>query len=210
MTASDSTPDPEDEQHEEIEIERRHVAKVLAAVAGAGAIGGFFVSGIAGLSDAGKIEPEGPAYVKGTRLVDKEGNPVNAKDALPEDQLKTMTVYPEKEGGGAMAEKRTATILVRFPKDKYKEPTKIDALANGYAAYSKVCTHEGCLVSSTQGSNLLCPCHQSVYDPTQGAKVVGGPAPRALPQLPIGVTDDSKKQLLIATGPFEGPIGPEG
>jgi Rieske Fe-S protein len=50
---------------------------------------------------------------------------------------------------------------------------------------------------------LQCPCHQSRYDPKHGARVVFGPAPRALPALPLKVGDDS----LLVAGPFIGRVG---
>ena len=50
-----------------------------------------------------------------------------------------------------------------------------------YVAYSKICTHAGCPVSlyEQETSRILCPCHQSQFDVTQGAKPVFGPATRA-------------------------------
>lgn len=203
------TDTPPDEPRDEIEVERRQVAKVLAAVSGAGAVGAFSVSALAGLSESGKIEPPEPLFVEGVRLVDAKGNPLKVADAIPKnDELKKKTVYPEKKEGGAIKEDRANLLLVRFPEDSYEKPTNLDGLAEGYAAYSKVCTHLGCLVSGSKGTSFKCQCHGSVFDPLQGAKVTGGPAPRPLPQLPIGVTEDDK-QLLLATGPFEGPVGPE-
>ena len=52
---------------------------------------------------------------------------------------------------------------------------------------------------------LVCPCHQSVFDPLDGAKPVGGPATRPLPQLPLGIDD---KGMLIALSDFDQPVGP--
>jgi Rieske Fe-S protein len=201
-TDSDATP-----PYEEIEVERRQVAKIIAGISGAAAVGGFTIGSAAGLFEAGKIEERGPVYVQGTRLVDESGNTLNAADALPADEMQTLTAYPEADGGGAMISSRATTLLVRFSEDQYSEPTNVDATAEGYAAYSQVCTHEGCSVSETEGRKLVCPCHDSVYDPLAGATVTSGPAPRALPQLPLGVAEDG--QLLIATGKFEGPIGPQ-
>ncbi|RXK50470.1 QcrA and Rieske domain-containing protein [Halorientalis pallida] len=228
MPTDTSAEDP----HEEIEIERRQVAKMLAGISGAGAIGAFSVSALAGLGESGKIVPPEPLFVEGVRLVDAQGNPLTAADALPTnepgtDELETTTVYPEKEGGGTITKDRAAVLLVRFPGDSYQEPTNLDGTVEGYAAYSKVCTHLGCSVGGTEGDQLYCPCHGSVFDPLQGAKVTNGPAPSPLAQLPIGVTDGSDGsgsaggtnstdgpdgsdgQLLLATGPFEGPVGPQ-
>jgi ubiquinol-cytochrome c reductase iron-sulfur subunit len=74
-------------------------------------------------------------------------------------------------------------------------------------AYSKICTHVGCPAAlyETTTHHILCPCHQSTFDATRGAQVIFGPATRALPQLPIGVDSEG---FLIATGPFNEPVGP--
>jgi ubiquinol-cytochrome c reductase iron-sulfur subunit len=74
-------------------------------------------------------------------------------------------------------------------------------------AYSKICTHVGCPAALYEQTthHILCPCHQSTFDATRGAKVLFGPATRALPQLPIGVDHEG---FLIATGPFNEPVGP--
>jgi ubiquinol-cytochrome c reductase iron-sulfur subunit len=74
-------------------------------------------------------------------------------------------------------------------------------------AYSKICTHVGCPAALYEQTthHILCPCHQSTFDATRGAKVVFGPATRPLPQLPIGLDSQG---YLIATGPFDQPVGP--
>lgn len=74
-------------------------------------------------------------------------------------------------------------------------------------AYSKICTHLGCPAALYEQTthHILCPCHQSTFVATEGAKVVFGPATRPLPQLPIGVDSQG---YLIATGPFNQPVGP--
>jgi ubiquinol-cytochrome c reductase iron-sulfur subunit len=53
--------------------------------------------------------------------------------------------------------------------------------------------------------HILCPCHQSTFDATTGATVLFGPAPRPLPQLPMGVDAEG---YLIATHDFYEPVGP--
>ena len=59
----------------------------------------------------------------------------------------------------------------------------------GYVAYSKMCTHLGCPVGlyQEQTQQLVCPCHQSIFNVLAGAVPEFGPAPRPLPQLPITV-----------------------
>jgi len=79
---------------------------------------------------------------------------------------------------------------------------------DGLVAYSAICTHLGCAVYAklNQDGHIACPCHNSQFDPAKKAQVVGGPAQRPLPALPLGVGPDGS---LIASGPIEGPIGPE-
>jgi Rieske Fe-S protein len=48
---------------------------------------------------------------------------------------------------------------------------------NGLFAISAICTHLGCIVSSSE-FGFQCPCHGSQYN--QDGKVIGGPAPRPL------------------------------
>lgn len=189
------------------ETTRRNAAKFLLGVSGTVAVGTYAVDYLYGMFSGGIPPQTGPIYVKGTQLLTEDGKPIKV-DTLPKDGSKTLTAFPkDKNGEGALVEKDASTVLVRFPEDKYKPPTNVDGTVKGYVAYSKVCTHEGCFVSERDGQNLSCPCHGSVYDPLEGAKVVGGPAPRGLPQLPIGITKQGN--LLMATGPFEGPIGPQ-
>jgi len=56
-----------------------------------------------------------------------------------------------------------------------------------FKAFSAVCTHMGCIVSSISNGTIDCPCHGSQYSISTGA-VVGGPAPSPLPAQPIKVT----------------------
>jgi ubiquinol-cytochrome c reductase iron-sulfur subunit len=44
-----------------------------------------------------------------------------------------------------------------------------------------------------------------VFDPTDAARPVGGPAPRPLPQLPLAVDAEG---YLVATADFDRPVGP--
>ena len=76
-----------------------------------------------------------------------------------------------------------------------------------YYAYSKICTHLGCPASlyEQQTNRLLCPCHQSQFDMLHYARPIFGPAARALPQLPITVTNTG---YLVSNGNFLEPLGP--
>jgi arsenite oxidase small subunit len=58
-----------------------------------------------------------------------------------------------------------------------------------FVAYSAVCTHQGCTVAYKNGQ-LACPCHGSVFDPSNGAAVIAGPASQPLPEIPVKVQGD--------------------
>ncbi|WP_254546339.1 ubiquinol-cytochrome c reductase iron-sulfur subunit [Halomarina pelagica] len=180
-------------------MERRDFAKVLATVGGLTAVGSL-AAPLAGLSRVFERSYTGPIYSDGVYLVDAEEKRVPETALRPGEKT---TVFPEPRPGIEQA----PTLLVRYPESRYGGATKLEFTVSGYAAYSKVCTHAGCMVSNEQGEILVCPCHFGKFDPTAGATVVGGPPPRALPQLPITLSSDG---YLMATGDFEGPVGPGG
>jgi thiosulfate dehydrogenase [quinone] large subunit len=69
------------------------------------------------------------------------------------------------------------------------DPGILVHLGSGDAvAYDALCTHEGCEVEFDSGQALLfCPCHGAVFDPSNGAQVLRGPARRPLPELNIQI-----------------------
>jgi quinol---cytochrome c reductase iron-sulfur subunit len=138
---------------------------------------------------------------KGSRLVGIDGRPVRI------DELEVggiLTVFPEGHVGSGVDQ----TILLRVSSAPVTtKPGRETWSPGGYLAYSKVCTHAGCPVGlyEEQYQQLLCPCHQSLFDILNGAQPVFGPAPRPLPQLPITV---DRRSYLRAQGPYQEPIGP--
>jgi rieske iron-sulfur protein len=80
--------------------------------------------------------------------------------------------------------------------------------AAGLVAFSAICTHLGCAVNEklNKDSLILCPCHGSVYDPANHAAVRRGPSDRALPGIAIA---DGPNGGVVASGLFDGPIGPQ-
>jgi Rieske Fe-S protein len=62
--------------------------------------------------------------------------------------------------------------------------------AGDFKAFSAICTHMGCTVSTITNGTIDCPCHGSQYSIKNGA-VVGGPAPSPLPAKQIKVTGSS-------------------
>lgn len=181
------------------ELRRRDFAKFLATVGGLTAVASL-TAPLASTTQVFERGYEGPVYSDGVHLVDGEGERVT-EDSLAEGEV--TTVFPEPRPGIEKA----PTLLARYPESEYSGDLKQGFVVSGYAAFSKVCTHAGCMVSDREENVLVCPCHFGRFDVLNGAQVVGGPPGRALPQLPLTVTSDG---FLVATGDFEGPIGPGG
>jgi rieske iron-sulfur protein len=98
----------------------------------------------------------------------------------------------------------SALILLRFDPSRLSAQSQPRA-ADGVVAYTAICTHSGCEVIDWIGDQetLSCPCHDSLFDPKDGAKVVDGPAPRVLPALPLKLVDGK----LVVAGPFTSRVG---
>jgi rieske iron-sulfur protein len=103
--------------------------------------------------------------------------------------------------------------LIRLIREKpglFQPPTRIDWTDHGVVAYSAVCTHLSCTVSwkrarQVEADIILCHCHNGLYDPLRGAKVIGGPPPRPLPQIAVQVESDGRLRVMSR---FAGPVGP--
>jgi Rieske Fe-S protein len=95
-------------------------------------------------------------------------------------------------------------VLIRLDPDWLSDVTRERAV-DGIVAYSGICSHTGCDVEDWDASanRFQCPCHESQFDPSDGARVVGGPAPWPLAALPLKLEDG---RLAVAR-PFEGRVG---
>ena len=81
----------------------------------------------------------------------------------------------------------------------------VGRLGDDVFAFTAICTHDGCDVTEWLADEhvLSCPCHYSKFDPKDGGRVKDGPAPRALPQLPLTVGDGK----LVVAGSFTAKVG---
>lgn len=90
--------------------------------------------------------------------------------------------------GGENAIARTSDVApgsaVKF-KDSGKPALLVHLDSGDFAAFSAVCTHQGCTVAY-RGGQLACPCHGSIFDASNG-QVVNPPAQQPLPKIPIEV-----------------------
>ena len=155
----------------------------------------------------------------GVRVVrDVVGTPIRPGDLEIGDLLngEPETIFAVNEEGEPVLEGVTlqiakakgAVVLIRMdPDDNNPGPGRDDWAVNGILCYSKICTHVGCPISLNERKthHLLCPCHQSTFDLANAAKVIFGPAARALPQLPLMVDDEG---YLVAQSDFKEPVGP--
>jgi Rieske Fe-S protein len=95
-------------------------------------------------------------------------------------------------------------ILLRLDELTLTPETRARA-ADGVVAYTGICTHNGCDVDDWIADRLVlsCSCHESEFDPKDAGKVLDGPAPRALPALPLKIADG----MLVVAKPFTTRVG---
>ncbi|MEH0395829.1 Rieske 2Fe-2S domain-containing protein [[Kitasatospora] papulosa] len=170
------------------------------------------LSGVVLLRDLGPL-PEKKLrktlWAKGKQLVN-----MNTMEPLrPEDVVVGSLTFAMPEGLEEDAHDfqsqiaKAALMIIRIEPDNIKDKREREWAHEGIVAFSKICTHVGCPISlyEQQTHHVLCPCHQSTFDLSDGARVIFGPAGHALPQLRIGVNSEGN---LEALGDFEEPVGP--
>jgi len=200
-------PTPEEEAEVEHDLERigaltrRHLlGGALAASLGAIGVAALFPIRSLGPNPGNALLHTPWRYRR--RAVGEDGRLIRAA-SVPVNGL--VTIYPE----GNVESANGQAVLVRLPPAVQRRAASaaVRDAPEGLVAYSKVCTHAGCPVGlyEAQTHQLLCPCHQSVFDVLAAAAPVSGPAARALPRLPLTVDADG---LVVATGDFSAPVGP--
>ncbi|MEW2314680.1 Rieske 2Fe-2S domain-containing protein [Streptomyces bauhiniae] len=170
------------------------------------------LSGVMLLRDLGPLPHNSlrhTLWAKGKLLVN-----VNTNEPLrPEDVAVGSLTFAKPEGLEETDEDfqdqiaKAALMIVRLMPNDIKDKQELAWSHEGIVAFSKICTHVGCPISlyEQQTHHVLCPCHQSTFDLSDGARVIFGPAGHALPQLRIGVNDEG---YLEALGDFAEPVGP--
>jgi Rieske Fe-S protein len=95
-------------------------------------------------------------------------------------------------GGGAAALAAVASIPTGGGRILQHPPIVLVRSSAGAVqqvhAFSAICTHQGCTVSTIANGTIDCPCHGSKFD-LQTGKVVAGPAPSPLPTIAVSVRD---------------------
>lgn len=161
--------------------------------------------------------PEGvkktTVWATGVRVLrDRSFEPIRPADlqlgslvpAMPATYLDLPEEGPDRRNERAKA----SVFLIRMqPGEFVVEEGRENWNIDGVVCYSRICTHVGCPITLYERDthSMLCPCHQSTFDLSDAGKVVFGPAPRSLPQLPLAVDDEG---YLIAQSDFVDPVGP--
>ncbi len=132
--------------------------------------------------------------------------PLKPADIKPASDPVLAWAFDPKEHVARDGSRLNLILVMRFDPSSLSADERPRA-AGGIVAYSAVCTHQQCWVTDwlTARQILQCPCHQSEYDPRRGAQVVGGPAPRPLPALPLKIADER----LEVAAPFTDRVGGE-
>jgi len=134
----------------------------------------------------------------------RAGEPIAPGDL--EVGAKQLFAYPQDPVSGVIrnASRLNQIIVVRLDPAELTAET-LGRSVDGVVGYSGVCTHTGCDVTDWYDDvrRFKCPCHESEFDPKDGAQVIGGPAPWPLAALPLKVVDGT----LAVAGEFEGRLG---
>jgi nitrite reductase/ring-hydroxylating ferredoxin subunit/cytochrome b subunit of formate dehydrogenase len=92
----------------------------------------------------------------------------------PNVPIANSNTMPAKSAVNFTASDGTPAVLIRLT-------------SGALVAYSRICTHAGCLVDyASQNNGINCPCHGAIFDPTNGG-VLQGPAFIPLPKVAIRV-----------------------
>jgi Rieske Fe-S protein len=105
------------------------------------------------------------------------------------------TTTPAGSSGTAQSGSQTLAVLADIPVGQATSAKTPDGeeiivarpTATTAAAFSAICTHQGCTVTPA-AAELKCPCHGSVFDALTGA-VKKGPASKPLPSIAVKVAN---------------------
>lgn len=110
----------------------------------------------------------------GTQMAPKPDPATSSSAPNPGQSLAATGDVPV--GGGLIVESQQLVL---------SQPAKGE-----FKAFTNICTHQQCPITRLDGPVLICPCHGSRFDVTDGS-VVGGVAKEPLAEIPIKVTGDS-------------------
>ena len=153
-------------------------------------------------SQAGAKPPEKLRPQPGDRLVFAFGP--REGEALQADELAMgaapVAAFPMDPDTGVVrnGSRLNRVMVMRLDPATLSDKTARGA-ADGIVAYSAICPHTGCDVEgwNEETHRLVCPCHQSEFEVSDGARVLTGPAPKPLAMLPLEIPEN---ELRVARG----------
>ncbi|WP_027482571.1 ubiquinol-cytochrome c reductase iron-sulfur subunit [Deinococcus pimensis] len=186
------------------EISRRtFVNYSLGVAAGVSALS--FITIVGSARPVSRQTPDKLPPAEGDILVYAEGTNTGKPVDIGTLEPNPTRAYPQRKtkSGETILKKgeqdSNLVLISKFPEGQLKAPTNLQAAPQGIVVYGAVCQHLGCQVNwKNQDQTYLCPCHSGNYDPKAGCKVIGGPPPRPLPQLPVRVEGTQ----LVVTGTY--------
>ena len=108
----------------------------------------------------------------------------NGTPTVPGRTITTLDQLPVGQAIGFTDPGVGAAVLVRLAADEV-------------VAYSRTCTHAGCLVGYDPSNEILfCPCHGAEFDPARGAAAIAGPTSTALPTVDVVIDPNTRSVVL--------------
>lgn len=142
------------------------------------------------------------APAPGDQLVEEDAEgapqPLRVSDLKPGKPVLAFPFDPKRRE--ARNESRLNKIVLIKLAEADMTPTTRERSAGGVIAHSAICTHQACDVKTwlAKEKALVCFCHASKFKLLEDGSVASGPAPRALPALPLKLDGD----LLVIAGAF--------
>lgn len=179
-------------------VDRRTVLEALAVSGCLAAFGGLLCPSVLAAGDDGQSLRPGDRFA----LEVDEGAPtaLRLEDIAPGKAI--MGVYPLDPVTGEL---RNGSRLNMINLARLADAAG-SAAASGVVAYSAVCTHKGCTITSWEADNShwRCFCHMSEFDAAAKGDVVAGPAPEPLPTVPVSIDEEG---FITATAVFSSAPG---
>ncbi|WP_216853668.1 Rieske (2Fe-2S) protein [Phytoactinopolyspora halotolerans] len=128
-----------------------------------------------GNDDAGNGDTDRPEETEGTAEPEETAGPEPEQSPTGDGGEALAAVDDVPVGGGVIL--NGPGVVITQPSD------------GEFAAFSTVCTHQGCAVSEVADGLITCHCHGSQFSVADGS-VERGPAEQALESVPIVVEGD--------------------
>lgn len=161
--------EPQQAQHQPIEHQAEHPARRALLF-------GATVAGAVALAGCTTYDANGNGGFLGSTAASTPSSATGTATGAASSSNVLLTTAEVPEGGGKIIDGKN--IVVTQPE------------AGVFKAFSAVCTHQGCIVSTVANGTIDCPCHGSEFSVKDGS-VVHGPATSPLPTVAIKVEGTS-------------------